>query len=70
MVRALMTLVAVASEFFLLLIPLIVVGAFAVIGVRRNRRDIKSQRREIAELRDARDPSRDLNARKSRSRAQ
>jgi hypothetical protein len=53
MVRALMTLVAVASEFFLLLIPLIVVGAFAVIGVRRNRRDIKSQRREIAELRDA-----------------
>ena len=52
MVRALMNLVAVASEFFLLLIPLIVVGAFAVIGVRRNRRDIKSQRREIAELRD------------------
>lgn len=48
-----MTLVAVASEFFLLLIPLIVVGAFAVIGVRRNRRDIKSQRREIAELRDS-----------------
>jgi hypothetical protein len=45
-----MPFLAIAGEWFLLLIPLTVVAVFAVVGIRRNRRDIKSQRREIAQL--------------------
>lgn len=41
---------AIASEWFLLLIPIVVIAVFAVVGIRRNRRDIKSQRRDIAQL--------------------
>lgn len=47
-----MPLIATVGEWFLLLIPIIVVAVFAVVGIRRNRRDIKSQRREIAQLND------------------
>jgi hypothetical protein len=45
-----MPLFAIAGEWFLLLVPLIAVAIFAVNGIRRNRRDIKSQRREIGQL--------------------
>jgi len=41
-----------ASQWLMLLIPLIVVAVFAVVGIRRNRRDIKLLRNDIARLND------------------